>query len=474
VKCRINYGNTNEALDSEELVMRSIQQRPLIYLAQFPSQDLRHELKRRGWDVQVVADVATLQVTASELRGGVLDLRFASSDALGAIAAACVKLREVAWVALVETSQPRLPVVRSLLRDFCFDYITMPASEERIADAVGHAYGMASLMGQIPAKIPVAERGMIGTCDAMLQLFEAIRRIARTDAPVLVSGETGTGKELSAVAIHQASPRSAGPFVAINCAAIPQQLLQAELFGYERGAFTGANTRKIGHIEAADGGTLFLDEIGDLPIDSQASLLRFLQERTIRRLGSNEPVAVDVRIVSATHVDLQAAMSDGSFRADLFHRLCVLRVDQPPLRTRGKDIELLAQHIFDRFGSDAPHRVRGFSADAIDAMYKHDWPGNVRELINRVRRALVMAKGRLVTAEDLELQRNEEAAPLSVAAARQAIEREVIELALGRNRGRLAGAARELGVSRATLYRWMDAYGIPRPRSAVSKRTDSE
>jgi DNA-binding NtrC family response regulator len=448
--------------------LRSSQQRQLIYLTQTPSLGLCQQLRHRGWNILIATDESTVQTASGETSGGVLDLSGVPTDALPGISATCAKLSDVAWVALVGANQTSTVEIRALLKDHCFNYIKLPSSDERIADAVGHAYGMAILSRQPSEKGPATEHGMIGTCDTMLELFEAIRRVARTEAPVLVSGETGTGKELTAVAIHDGSPRRTGPFVAINCAAIPQYLLQSELFGYERGAFTGANARKLGHIEAAQGGTLFLDEIGDLPIDSQASLLRFLQERTIRRLGSNESVAVDARIVSATHVDLHGAMSDGRFRVDLFHRLCVLRVDQPPLRSRGKDIELLALHMLERFRSDAPHRVRGFSADAIDAMYKHDWPGNVRELINRVRRALVMVKGRVVTADDLELQRSAEAAPLSAAAARQAIEREVIELALARNRGRLAGAARELGVSRATLYRWMDAHRILRPRNTVS------
>ncbi len=186
---------------------------------------------------------------------------------------------------------------------------------------------------------------MVGTCEAMQQLFRTIRKVANTDASVFISGESGTGKELTALAIHERSPRRKAPFIAINCGAIPHHLLQSELFGYERGAFTGANQRKIGRVEAADGGTLLLDEIGDLPLESQASLLRFLQEGKIERLGGRESIPVDVRIISATHVDLEDAMRDGRFRADLFHRLCVLRVDEPPLRARGKDIEILAHHI---------------------------------------------------------------------------------------------------------------------------------
>jgi DNA-binding NtrC family response regulator len=281
-----------------------------------------------------------------------------------------------------------------------------------------------------------------------------------TDAPVFISGESGTGKELTAVAIHERSARRDQPFVAINCGAIPAHLLQSELFGYERGAFTGANQRKIGRVEAANGGTLFLDEIGDLPLESQASLLRFLQERKVERLGGHGSTPVDVRIISATHVDMQTAMIEGRFRADLYHRLCVLQIDEPPLRARGKDIELLAKHMLDRFKKDASRRLRGFSPCAIAAIHNYGWPGNVRELINRVRRAIVMSEGRQITARDLELGEYVEVAPVSLAQAREAAERQAIELALLRHRGRLGDAAHELGISRVTLYRLLSAHGM--------------
>jgi DNA-binding NtrC family response regulator len=305
-----------------------------------------------------------------------------------------------------------------------------------------------------------AEGEMVGSCDAMLALFRSIRKVAMTDAPVFISGESGTGKELTAVAIHERSARRDQPFVAINCGAIPAHLLQSELFGYERGAFTGANQRKIGRVEAANGGTLFLDEIGDLPLESQASLLRFLQERKVERLGGHGSTPVDVRIISATHVDMQTAMIEGRFRADLYHRLCVLQIDEPPLRARGKDIELLAKHMLDRFKKDASRRLRGFSPDAIAAIHNYGWPGNVRELINRVRRAIVMSEGRQITARDLELGEYVEVAPVSLAQAREAAERQAIELALLRHRGRLGDAAHELGISRVTLYRLLSAHGM--------------
>ncbi|KVP42023.1 sigma-54 dependent transcriptional regulator [Burkholderia ubonensis] len=454
---------------------RGAGRRSLIYWTQVPSMILCKELARRDWKVTIGAHAKKFSTHAEksgesigEITCGILDLSGCQEDSIGEIAAACAWLRDVVWVALVGAGQITQPGVRALLRDYCFDYITLPVSHERIADTVGHAYGMECLFAHDRVPVDTEEPGIVGTCGPMLRLFDTVRRFARTDAPVFVFGETGTGKELTAVAIHRHSERCHGPFVAVNCGAIPPHLLQSELFGYERGAFTGANARKIGYVEAANGGTLLLDEIGDLPHESQASLLRFLQERAIHRLGGSDPVPVDVRIVSATHVDLRDAMKEGRFRADLFHRLCVMRIEQPPLRSRGKDIELLANHMLERFRGDARHHVRGFSADAISVLYKHDWPGNVRELINRVRRAVVMAEGRLITAHDLELKSVLNVVSPSVATIRQSIERDAIELALLRTRGRIAASARELGVSRATLYRWMEAYGIERPRGTGS------
>ncbi len=218
-------------------------------------------------------------------------------------------------------------------------------------------------------------------------------------------------------------------------------------------------------MEAANGGTLFLDEIGDLPLESQASLLRFLQERKVERLGGTDSTEVDVRIISATHVNMQQAMIEGRFRADLYHRLCVLQIDEPPLRARGKDIEVLAVHMFERFKKDASRRLHGFAPDAIAAIHNYGWPGNVRELINRVRRAIVMTEGRQITARDLELGDFVEVAPMSLAEARETAERQAIELALLRHRGRLGDAAQELGISRVTLYRLLSAHGMREPQA---------
>jgi len=429
-----------------------------------PSAPLCARFEERGWHIEVVSNAkdARRWLRNDLATGGLLDLSSSFEAHELAALEASLTLTNVGWVAATVTGQLEDAAVRRLIRDYCFDYVTLPTSNDRVVDAVGHAYGMVALHENASndARDGRAEGEMVGSCDAMLALFRSIRKVAMTDAPVFISGESGTGKELTAVAIHERSVRREQPFVAINCGAIPAHLLQSELFGYERGAFTGANQRKIGRVEAANGGTLFLDEIGDLPLESQASLLRFLQERKVERLGGHGSTAVDVRIISATHVDMQTAMIEGRFRADLYHRLCVLQIDEPPLRARGKDIELLAKHMLDRFKKDASRRLRGFAPDAIAAIHNYGWPGNVRELINRVRRAIVMSEGRQISARDLELGEYVEVAPVSLAQAREAAERQAIELALLRHRGRLGDAAQELGISRVTLYRLLSAHGM--------------
>ena len=300
---------------------------------------------------------------------------------------------------------------------------------------------------------------MIGSCDAMRRLFATIRKVANTDATVFVAGESGTGKELTAAAIHQQSLRADAPFVAVNCAAIPPTLLQAELFGHERGAFTGAHQRKIGRIEAAHGGTLFLDEIGDMPFESQASLLRFLQEGTIERLGGHASIPVDVRIVSATHVDLEAAMQAGG-SVPTCTTACACCASTSRRCVRGRDIMLLADHVLRRYRGDSSLRIRGFMPCAIEAIHNYPWPGNVRELINRIRFAVVMTNGPMISATDLELHPYTSRRPPTLAEARRQAERHAIEETLMRHRHQHADVAAELGISRATLYRLMTSHGL--------------
>ena len=373
----------------------------------------------------------------------------------------CVSHTEATWVALVRRGQAELPSVRRFIVDYCFDFVTMPCGDERLAIVLGHAHGLSTLRLKATEAPPVAGCcTMIGSSAPMQQLYRGVEKCARNDAPVFIAGESGTGKELTAHAIHERSARAGEAFVAINCAAIPPSLLQSELFGHERGAFTGALQRKIGRIEAAAGGTLFLDEIGDMPHECQAVLLRFLQEGTIERLGGNASVHVDARIISATHVDLNQAVETGRFRADLFHRLCVLRLDEPPLRERGHDIKLLAYHALALHKRDGARKIRGFSSDAVAAMFNYAWPGNVRELINCVRRAVVMAEGRFISAGDLGLPDAGPRAGRTLAEVRCEAERAAIREALARHAYSLSSAAVELGVSRATLYRLLNAMGL--------------
>ncbi|SDG63728.1 sigma-54 dependent transcriptional regulator [Paraburkholderia phenazinium] len=439
-------------------------ERTLLYVARTPDETLSAHLKSRGWNVLVARsahEVARL-LKPDVVCAGVVDLASFALRDLGGLEAG-LRQQQIGWIALSTSERLTDPEVRRLIRHYCFDYVKTPVANATIDYLVSHAFGMVTLCDpdEVGASAtPGDEDEMVGTCEAMQQLFRTIRKVANTDASVFISGESGTGKELTALAIHERSRRRKAPFIAINCGAIPHHLLQSELFGYERGAFTGANQRKIGRVEAADGGTLLLDEIGDLPLESQASLLRFLQEGKIERLGGRESIPIDVRIISATHVDLEVAMRDGRFRADLFHRLCVLRVDEPPLRARGKDIEILAHHIMHKFKTDSARKIRGFTPSAIEAMYNYNWPGNVREMINRVRRAIVMAENKLISAEDLDLAHYTAQQSMSLAQAREAAEKRAIEAALLRHRHRLNEAAVDLGISRVTLYRLMGTHGL--------------
>lgn len=301
----------------------------------------------------------------------------------------------------------------------------------------------------------------VGECQAMQDVFVRIRRFAQVDAPVLIYGETGTGKELAARAIHERSARARGPFVAINCAALPPTLIESELFGYEKGAFTGAVGRKLGLIERADGGTLFLDEIGDLPHDLQAHMLRFLQESVITRLGGHSAIHVNTRIISATHVDLEAGIESGTFRDDLYYRLNVLQLRMPALREREEDVLLLAAYFLRRISQELGLEGAEFTPAAHQAILAHFWPGNVRELIAAIRRAVVMNAGGAINPEDLAIQPRlapRRAEPSSVRRTyRPGSEEEYSAFmqALARHRNNVTRAAAEMGVSRVTFYRKM-------------------
>ncbi len=295
----------------------------------------------------------------------------------------------------------------------------------------------------------------------MLRVLRNIEKLAPTDVTVLLLGESGTGKELLAHAIHKLSRRAAGPFVPINCAAIPETLLESELFGHEKGAFTGALRQNIGRVESAHRGTLFLDEIGDVPPAMQVKLLRFLQDQMVERIGSRRPVQVDVRIVCATNQDLDRMMKEGRFREDLFYRLNEVAIRVPPLRERPADAVVLASFFLRRFAGEYDRAARGLSSSALAAIRDYSWPGNVRELENRVKRAVVMTEGALVTAADLDLPgAGDDVKSLDIRAARARAEREVIQLALTQTGSNLSRAAKLLGISRPTLYDLMQQHQL--------------
>jgi two-component system NtrC family response regulator len=295
----------------------------------------------------------------------------------------------------------------------------------------------------------------------MLKVGKTIERVASADVSVMLLGASGTGKELLARGVHEKSGRK-GEFIAINCAAIPENLLEAELFGYERGAFTGAVKSNVGKIELAEGGTLFLDEVGDIPLPLQVKLLRFLQERVIERIGGRQPIAVDTRIVCATHQDLEAMIGDGRFREDLYYRLAEIVVKIPSLAERSGDAVLLARHFANRFSRELNPTVQSLAADALAAIDAYAWPGNVRELENRIKRAVIMAEGKSITAADLDLSGSgdEEPQPINLRAAREIADRKAIRQALSRTENNISGAAKLLGVSRPTLYDLLKQYRL--------------
>jgi len=303
--------------------------------------------------------------------------------------------------------------------------------------------------------------GMLGTSPQIRELFAFIRKVAATSAPVLLLGESGTGKEMAALAIHRRSLRKEGPFIAINCNAIPENLLESELFGHEKGAFTDAHMQRQGLIESAGGGTLFLDEIGELPLPIQVKLLRFLQEQRFQRVGGRQELQVDTRIIAATNADLKQSIQHGKFREDLYFRLAVVILHLPPLRERGDDVGILAREFLQQFAAQNGKTNLTFAPETIRAINRHPWPGNVRELQNRIQRAVIMAEGKRISLADLDLSNSAETIPAAtLKEARESIERAMVQQALKRHMGRISSAAVELGISRPTLYELMEKLGI--------------
>jgi two-component system NtrC family response regulator len=304
---------------------------------------------------------------------------------------------------------------------------------------------------------------IIGSSPQMQEIFVTLRKVAGTDVPVLITGESGTGKELIANAVHSLSKRKNGPFVTINCGAIPDTLLESELFGHEKGSFTGAGTQRKGKLEYANGGTLFLDEIGDLLPELQVKILRFLQEKVIERVGGRQLIPVDSRVIAATNQDLESEVKANRFREDLYFRLAVVTIAVPPLRERGNDVIQLAEHLVLAFSKELKRPPKKLSKSALEAIRKHEWPGNVRELQNRVKRALVLADGPTIGPSELELETlngNSGASASTLKEAKEALEREILANALRENNGNISKTAKALGISRPTLYDLISRHGL--------------
>jgi len=352
-----------------------------------------------------------------------------------------------------------------------YDFYQKPIDMEVLKIILQRAFRLVELEREYTTlKENVAEanvfENMVGYCPEMQEVFETVKKVATTDATILIGGASGTGKELVASAVHQRSLRRKKPLVVINCGAIPETLLESELFGHEKGAFTDAKSRKIGLIEKAQGGTLFLDEIGELTGHLQVKLLRFTQERTIQRLGGMAPIDVDVRLIAATNVDLENAVNERQFRKDLFFRISVIQVSLPELKDRGDDLSLLARTFLTRFTRENNKKFKGFTSRAIAALRNYDWPGNVRELENKIQRAVIMSDGPVIDVADLafsEKQQESFGSELRIKTLKEARARaeiDIVQQALMQHNGNVSKAARELQVSRPTLHELLKKYGL--------------
>ena len=423
-----------------------------------------------SWEICAVNDLAAARKALAQhpYPVGLLLLNNTSDADVMKVDALLEAHQGTQWVGVFPAEMIKRPPYRALIVQHLFDFHTWPIDPARLNHTLGHAFGYAEL-DSLPDVASTGKRDMklVGQSVAMEHLRRQIIKVAQTNAPVLIWGESGSGKELTARAIHSCSPRASAPFIAVNCGTIPASLIQSELFGYERGAFTGAAKEKQGLIESAAGGTLFLDEVGDLPLELQTNLLRFLQERTITRVGASRSIEVDARVIAASHMRLAEAVKAGLFREDLLYRLNVIPLTVPALRERKEDLELLVRHFFKEFVQDKNPRLTGLSNRAMLAIKGHDWPGNVRELINRIRRAMVMSEGRLITPEDLDLKfpngpngQNGLHNGDALEEARIRAERNAIHVCLQDNGSNISRAARDLGISRMTLYRLMDKLGI--------------
>ncbi|MGO0123529.1 sigma-54-dependent transcriptional regulator [Desulfothermobacter acidiphilus] len=442
-------------------------------------QMLRDLLEAEGYEVVTALEPtkALALLEQLEVNAALVDIRMPEMDGLTFFK--LLKERGYAFPVVIMTAYGSTDTAIEAMKLGAFDYVLKPFNIEellltlkRAVEVEALAQEARALKKELAGGAPAEE--LLGRSPAMIEVFKEIGKFADTDYTVLIMGETGTGKELVAGALHRNSRRRQGPFVRINCAAIPENLLESELFGYEKGAFTGATSRKLGKFELAEGGTLFLDEIGEFPLTMQPKLLRVLQEKEFERVGGTKTVRVDVRIIAATNQDLERMVKEGSFREDLYYRLNVVTIRVPPLRERKEDISLLAEHFLRQAASRLGKPVQGFSSEALAILHSYDWPGNVRELRNVCERAVVLAQGMLVLPEDLPLTLREhrelglEEGELAfklrsgqtLAEILQDVERTVILKALQEHNFNRTRTAQALGISRRTLHLKLKEYGL--------------
>ena len=427
------------------------------------SPSLINSLNRCKWQTfhAKTCEKAFAELCKDTFHAGLILLNHSTLNQLPALANVIQHNAEVEWIATLRSDDLGSTACCRFITENCFDYHTLPIDEKRLLSSLGHAYGKALLKHKVPLEKVNISNTLLGKSEPMRGLYSQILKISRADSPVLICGESGTGKELVANLIHQNSARSRAPFVTVNCGAIPSNLIQSELFGHEKGSFTGAWERKKGKIEAAQGGTVFLDEIGDLPLNLQTNLLRFLQEKTIERIGSSQSLSIDARIIAATNVDLKKAVKNGNFREDVYYRLNVLNINMPPLRERVEDIELLATTFLGKFSQQTNRRVKGFTQQAVRQMNNYSWPGNVRELINRIQRAVVMSENHLISPQDLGFDKGEMPYKCqTLNQVRHQADLRAVQYSLKKNSNNISAAARQLGVSRVTLYRLIEKLQI--------------
>lgn len=422
-------------------------------------------LQDQNWAFQVAPSIQRARTALRTLDNLVLVCDFSCGHFPLSELAELSELREgTRTIAYIDKTQRDKLTKKDLsyIARYCVDYYTSPVPKEMLIRALGHQIGILSLARdnscQLPPPVSVADSSLIlGESTAMLRLKKQIKKVAPVEVNTLICGESGTGKELVARALHDYSPRKKEAFIAVNCGALNEQLVHSELFGHEKGAFTGANQQRTGKIALANKGTLFLDEIGDLPLTQQANLLRFLQEGTIDVLGSNSSIKVDVRVVAATHVDLEQAVIEGRFRQDLYFRLNVLRIDVPSLHERENDILVLAEHFRQKFSREYNQHNVSFSSCAQVALVNYSWPGNVRELINIVKRAVLMSEGEVISLGDLDIFESKTDKGFEPTALTPS---DTLTLALEQHDGNVLETAKFLGISRATAYRMIERYNL--------------